>query len=264
MAETEAYVAQVLLSSSVICLFSWLVLGMDFSEENPRVNPYANMSPWWPIFFCSLYVVVVKRGPVYFANRPAWRCDGWMLVFNVFQAFLNLYNVYGILYAMWRLNFTLVGNVEEKLDRDLGFFFFLHYVNKFFEFSDSLFMVLRKKNDQLSFLHVLHHGMMPWPWFFVLKYHPWGDAYFGALLNSTIHVFMYTYYAFALLKIPCPWKVYLTQMQLTQFFCIFVHGNVGMYMGFRPRWLAMFQSAIVVVFFGLFSVFYSTKYTKRE
>lgn len=50
-----------------------------------------------------------------------------------------------------------------------------------------------------------------------MTFWPGGDAYFGALLNSWIHVMMYSYYTLSLLKIPCPWKKYLTVAQLVQF-----------------------------------------------
>merc|ERR1711862_1083382 len=52
---------------------------------------------------------------------------------------------------------------------------------------------------------------------------PEGDAYFGALLNSLIHVKMYSYYTLSLLKISCPWKKYLTMAQLFQFTTVVIY-----------------------------------------
>ena len=62
-----------------------------------------------------------------------------------------------------------------------------------------------------------------WAWWIALSVFPGGDAYFGALLNSFIHVLMYSYYTLSLLKIPCPWKRFLTQAQLTQFLSVIVY-----------------------------------------
>ena len=35
------------------------------------------------------------------------------------------------------------------------------YVSKFLDMFDSIFFVLKKKFTHLSFLHVFHHGIMP-------------------------------------------------------------------------------------------------------
>ena len=37
----------------------------------------------------------------------------------------------------------------------------LFYFSKFIDFADSIFFVLKKKFTHLSFLHVFHHGIMP-------------------------------------------------------------------------------------------------------
>lgn len=37
----------------------------------------------------------------------------------------------------------------------------LYYISKFTEFFDTFFFVLRKRYDQVSTLHVIHHGIMP-------------------------------------------------------------------------------------------------------
>lgn len=80
----------------------------------------------------------------------------------------------------------------------------MHYTNKYMELADTLFMILRKKSVQVSFLHVYHHALLIWAWFLVTKLCCGGDAYFGALANSFIHVVMYSYYAMRLLVRTLP------------------------------------------------------------
>ena len=97
---------------------------------------------------------------------------------------------------------------------------------------------------------------------------PGGDAYFGALLNSIIHVLMYSYYALALLKIPCPWKKYLTQAQLLQFTSVVVY-SVLSYMSVpenEPRHTIglVIQVWEMVSLFILFSFFYAKSYGKKK
>ena len=85
-------------------------------------------------------------------------------------------------------------------------------------------MVVRKKNAQISFLHVYHHVIIMWSWFIVCKIGAGGGGYFGAMFNGGIHVAMYGYYLLRLLDVSCPWKKLLTKAQLFQFCVCFVHG----------------------------------------
>uniref|UniRef100_A0A8B9P6Z4 Elongation of very long chain fatty acids protein n=1 Tax=Apteryx owenii TaxID=8824 RepID=A0A8B9P6Z4_APTOW len=81
-----------------------------------------------------------------------------------------------------------------------------------------VFFILRKKQEQVIFLHVYHHGIMLFNWWSGVKYVPGGQAFFIGMLNSFVHIFMYAYYALASLGPQRQhylwWKRYLTIMQL--------------------------------------------------
>ena len=122
----------------------------------------------------------------------------------------------------------------------------------------------------MSFLHLYHHVSIAWAWWFAIRCYPGGDAYFGALLNSWIHVMMYSYYTLSLLKFPCPWKRFITQAQLLQF------TSVVVYTGFsfaivrkggqaEAKHYACFavQTFEMTSLFYLFSLFYSKAYKKK-
>jgi elongation of very long chain fatty acids protein 4 len=121
---------------------------------------------------------------------------------------------------------------------------------------------------QVSFLHVYHHCTIAWAWWIGLSLMPGGDSYFGALLNSWIHVMMYSYYAMSLLKIPCPWKRYLTLAQLAQFSAVVLYSTfVWTYYssniqtaGWRPYAAISIQVWEMVSLFALFSIFYKKSY----
>ena len=88
---------------------------------------------------------------------------------------------------------------------------------QYVELLDSLFMVLRKKSDQLSFLHCYHHCLLIWAWLYCMLLSGCVDTFFGAGCNAAIHVLMYSYYLLSALGIPCGWKRYLTVAQMAQF-----------------------------------------------
>ena len=100
---------------------------------------------------------------------------------------------------------------------------------------------------------------------------PGGDGYFGALLNSIIHVMMYSYYTLSLCKISCPWKRYLTQAQLTQFtsvviytgFCTYIHANKGDLQSKHIGCLVV-QFLEMASLFVLFMHFYAKAYKNKK
>ena len=64
----------------------------------------------------------------------------------------------------------------------------------FFLFSLQFCFVARKKFNQVSLLHVVHHGIMPmsvWPG---ARYLASGHSSFFGLLNTFVHIVMYFYY----------------------------------------------------------------------
>ena len=145
----------------------------------------------------------------------------------------------------------------------MAFLIWVHYNNKYVELLDTMFMIARKKEEQLSFLHVWHHILILWSWWLVCKFAPGGDVYFGALANSLIHVFMYGYYLMRLCKIPCPFKKYLTQMQLIQFVVCFVHACYVMYCGTIQLWLCCVQMFVMLNMLVLFGQFYLKSYNNK-
>jgi elongation of very long chain fatty acids protein 4 len=120
---------------------------------------------------------------------------------------------------------------------------------------------------------VYHHISIAWAWWFAMLCYPGGDAYFGALLNSWIHVMMYSYYTLSLLKFSCPWKRILTQAQLFQFTSVVVYSIASIIVihlrrrtEVEPKHLACFAVQIfeMVSLFVLFMHFYAKAYKSRK
>lgn len=206
-----------------------------------------------------------------------------MVVYNVAQVALNGWMVYAMVSAVWFRGHPFIGSRSlsgTSINSGASYAVWVHYCDKYLEFFDTYFMILRGKMDQVSFLHIYHHTTIAWAWWIAVRYSPGGDIYFGALLNSFIHVLMYSYYALALLKVTCPWKRVLTQAQLLQFMSVVVYTMATMYYhyynvpheaidGEQPSFQTFLFCCGVQVFemvslFILFSFFYKRSYSKKN
>ena len=84
------------------------------------------------------------------------------------------------------------------------------------------------------------------------------------MVNSLVHVVMYGYYTMALLNIPCPWKKWITKMQLLQFCVCFVHSSYVVYVGNMDIVLPLAQAFVMVNMLVLFTQFYNKSYNKPK
>jgi len=138
------------------------------------------------------------------------------------------------------------------------YFLYIHYFSKAVDYFDTLFIVLKKKDRQFSFLHLWHHSTIGPIWGFLLfnRIHG-GTVCFGALLNSWIHVLMYSHYLVTALGFTNPFKKLLTTCQITQFYACFSHSIIGLfYEQVFPRslaWLQFFYQLSMLVLFTSFS-----------
>lgn len=100
-----------------------------------------------------------------------------------------------------------------------------YFLLKVVDLLDTVFFVLRKKDKQISFLHLYHHtGMVVLTWN-ATKFYPGGHSIFTGFINSIIHVVMYTYYLVSAFqpqyKNNLWWKKYITQMQIVSIYRTF-------------------------------------------
>nr|CAD7434095.1 unnamed protein product [Timema monikensis] len=96
-----------------------------------------------------------------------------------------------------------------------------YMICKVVELLDTVFFVLRKKSNQISYLHLYHHTLMPVCSWIGVKFLPGGHGTLLGLINSFVHIIMYSYYLFAGLGPRFQkylwWKKHLTTMQMVRF-----------------------------------------------
>ncbi|XP_024889864.1 elongation of very long chain fatty acids protein AAEL008004-like, partial [Temnothorax curvispinosus] len=131
-----------------------------------------------------------------------------------------------------------------------------------------VFFVLRKKQNQITFLHVYHHTIMAvFSWCY-LKFLPGEQGVIIGFLNFLVHVIMYSYYLIAALgpkyKKYLWWKKYMTSIQLLQFVLILIHLILTLIMDCRtPKALTYFFVIVTISFMYLFNDFYRQAYKKK-
>ncbi|XP_068630459.1 very long chain fatty acid elongase 7-like [Battus philenor] len=219
------------------------------------------------------YLVFIRIGPRMMRNRPPMRINKIISYYNAAQVVLaavicmkvfklNLFRD-GIIYAGCRYP----SNTLNPMLLDLGWWYFFA---KFTELLDTVFFVLRKKEKQLTFLHVYHHVIMALYSWSYLKFAAAGEGAVLALLNSAVHVVMYSYYLLSGLGPRFQkylwWKKYVTTMQLVQFVLMLSYCAWTYY---SPRCqyapgFTYFISANVTIFLILFLNFYVKNYKMRK
>lgn len=235
-------------------------------EEMPYVDPFKSIWFSAPMAFTVIYLLAVYFGPKYMKNREEFQIKPFIFTYNVYQCLLNIWCVYAMVMEIYTNPWFTApwGNSPQPGPEGfrIAFLVWVHYNNKYIELLDTLFMILRKKDKQLSFLHCYHHILLIWAWYFVCKTEAGGDCYFGAAVNSTIHVIMYGYYTLALLGISCPWKKWITTCQMLQFCLCLSHSIYVVFKGNMPISLPLAQAFVMVNMLVLFGNFYKKSYSK--
>lgn len=240
---------------------------------DPRNNDRFMMSSPLPVMtILAFYMYFVNYlGPKFMARRQPFKLDRILQLYNIFQIIINIYMFYKALAFGWFWNYNFFcepidfSNTPHAIE--IARTVWLCFLVKVIDLLDTVFFVLRKKQNQVNFLHVYHHFGMPLVVWVAAKYLPGGHMTFTGLVNCFVHVIMYTYYLLTSMKInTSSWKKHITQLQLVQFFLIGWH-DVQLFWvkdcGF-PLWPAYFmlpQNIFIIILFGEF--YYKTYFKKK-
>ncbi|EGI57585.1 Elongation of very long chain fatty acids protein 7, partial [Acromyrmex echinatior] len=164
---------------------------------DPMVDTWPLMkSPGPMLYIVGAYLLfVLKVGPKMMEKRPAYKLNAVMIGYNAFQ----------VLFSIWLT--TLISRAA-----------WWYFSAKIIELLDTVFFVLRKKQNQITFLHVFHHSTTAiFSWCY-LKFLPGEQGIIIGFLNSIVHIIMYSYYLIAALgpkyRKYIWWKKYMTWIQL--------------------------------------------------
>ncbi|XP_070491195.1 very long chain fatty acid elongase 7 [Chironomus tepperi] len=244
-------------------------------NEDPRTKTWFlgnTPGPLVSILVTYLYFCLYA-GPRYMKNRKPFQLTKTLIVYNAVQVVFSIILVIEGLEGGWRKHYNFrcqpVDYSTNPSAIRMARAVWLYYMAKIIELLDTVFFVLRKKQSQVSFLHVYHHTLMPVCAFIGVKFFAGGHGTLLGLINSFIHVIMYMYYMLS--AIPSMqkylwWKRYLTIMQIIQFLIVFCH---TVQVQFRPsctypKSIAALLTLNAALFTYMFSSFYIKSYTKKR
>ena len=190
----------------------------------------------------AMLYAICKRRERGGATAPKLR---WVLrAYNAICVALAFYVVQGLLrhklaeMQLGRSSFVCNGVEHEStaVRKNFAYVVWVYYAQKYWEMLDTLFFIARFSWRQVTFLHVYHHSSITAVTALFLTLDASGDLYLPALLNSFIHVLMYSHYFLSSFGFHCWWKKYLTMLQLLQFAICWSQPLISLYYG--PSWYA--------------------------
>ncbi|XP_028329148.1 ELOVL fatty acid elongase 8a [Gouania willdenowi] len=239
-----------------------------------RTNKWPLVSspvPIISIFLC--YLLIIWVGPKLMAKRQPVYLKPVLIVYNFGMVCLSAYMFYEFTASAWLARYSLLCQPVDysnspnamRMARVCWWFYF----SKVIELSDTIFFILRKKNSQLTFLHVYHHATMIFNWWAGVKYVAGGQSFLIGLINSLVHVVMYLYYGLAALGPSMTkylwWKRHLTSLQLLQFFIVTIHTTYNLFADCDfPDSMNTVVLAYSISLIVLFSNFYYRSYLGRK
>lgn len=249
----------------------------DFGDPRSAHLPLLDGGPWKVLAMVAVYLWFTKSfGPKLMAARKPFQLREAMIVHN---AILAIGNGLGFLLGLyvtrfgtsaWACDAARSTSPDIVSFREMTYLYggWLYFISKFVDFIDTIFFVLRKKDNHISGLHVFHHSFMPFASYIGLKFIPGGNIVLIALINVGIHGIMYTYYALAAAGPEYQkylwWKQYLTLAQVLQFILFMVHSIYGMA---TPNcsyhtFFHVLELVYAILFFSMFFSFYRNAYWK--
>ncbi|XP_067008076.1 very long chain fatty acid elongase 7 [Anabrus simplex] len=220
------------------------------------------------LYFCT------TAGPKFMKDRKPFELKNVLLAYNVFQVVFSCYLVWEGLHGGWMHYYNFRCQSVDYSDNPIALRMaravWLYYMCKLIELLDTVFFVLRKKNNQVTGLHVWHHTLMPVTGWIAIRFLPGGQGTLLGIINSFVHIIMYSYYLLAGLGPQYQkylwWKKYLTMLQLVQFTIIFIHNIQPLIFGGcdYPRIISILLCVNQLNFMYLFGMFYIRTYRKSK
>ncbi|XP_035735455.1 elongation of very long chain fatty acids protein 7-like [Vespa mandarinia] len=244
-------------------------------DADPRVKLWPLVdSPSTITTIIGIYLISIFIGPKYMNNKPAYSLQRFIQFYNIFQILANSIIIYMFLDAGWYENIFIycvpITYSTDPNSMKIALAMWYTMILKMIDLIETGIFVLRKKNNQISFLHLYHHvttALLSW---LCIKFYAAGMTTFIPMLNCTVHVIMYGYYFLSSLgkeiqKLILPYKPIMTIIQMVQFVILLMHLLQTFLSDCKVPKLSSFIMIInLIINFLLFLNFYMKSYKNSK
>ncbi|GAB6021147.1 hypothetical protein CHUAL_003778 [Chamberlinius hualienensis] len=208
-----------------------MALTEDFNNlwesRDLRVDDWKFMGSTRPaVIAVTFYLAVVYIGPKLMANRKPFKLTSSMILYNTFISLINLLVVVQYLIGTFNRKTIWTCYIDDSKSTDyadikIAKTAYLLATLKIIEWADTVFFILRKKHNQLTFTHVYHHSVTFLFGWIITRWIPTDASYMSGMFNAAVHIFIYGYYSLAALGPNVQrylwWKKYITMLEMIQF-----------------------------------------------
>ncbi|XP_055914039.1 elongation of very long chain fatty acids protein AAEL008004-like [Eupeodes corollae] len=264
---------------ALILKYFYFWISYWFNEhKDPRVEGFFLLGSPFPMYLMIiLYLAfVLKWGPKWMENRKPYDLKNVIRVYNFLQVVSNLWLfIFGIRNSYFRKEFSMFCQPIDTTNnkpwmQNLLLATYGYYITKYVDLLDTVFFVLRKKNNQITFLHVYHHAGMVFAVYIFTKFLAGSHSTMLGVINLFVHTIMYSYYLLSSINPKYTksiwWKRYITQLQLVQFgylvfhfIIVIVKNDCG-----HPNLIAFVGLIQNLFMFALFFDFYRRSYIRKR
>ncbi|XP_028027342.1 elongation of very long chain fatty acids protein 4-like [Bombyx mandarina] len=248
-----------------------------YDRADQRVKDWLFMTSPWPIVaILTTYLLLIKFIlPIYMRNKRPYNLKGVIKSYNVTMIVFNLVVAWGIATSGWTTTYhfgCVLPDYTTKPEpmRMLTFMWWTLTI-KMTELLETAIFLLRKKNQQASFLHVYHHVISLVMIWCGVKYIGGGMASFPVMINSGVHVVMYCYYLLSADGSPRVkaylhrYKKWLTIIQMVQFTILLAHALQAFLPSCpAPLTIAYMYLPNVLIVYYMFYEFFKKNYSENH
>ncbi|XP_055695701.1 elongation of very long chain fatty acids protein 7-like [Lutzomyia longipalpis] len=210
-------------------------LFVEHEDARTKDFPIIHSLPQVIAIIASYLYFTKSWGPRFMESRKPYELKAILIIYNTLQVLANIWlGLYATYHSYWRGGWNFFC---EPIRQDfspqgyrVAFVVYCYYLLKVTDLLDTVFFVLRKKYNQITFLHVYHHAMMVFGTYIASKFAIAGHASMLGIVNCYVHAIMYMYYLISSFKPDMKksiwWKKHITHVQMIQFtFLIFHFGR---------------------------------------
>ncbi|KAG2467822.1 ELOV4 protein, partial [Polypterus senegalus] len=137
-------------------------------------------SPLPTLAISSLYLLFLWLGPKWMRNQEPFQLRSVLIIYNFGMVILNFFIFKELFLAARAAGYSYicqpVDYSEDVNEVRIAGALWWYYVSKGVEYLDTVFFILRKKFNQVSFLHVYHHCTMFTLWWIGIKWVAGGQS----------------------------------------------------------------------------------------